>query len=161
MKIFDASPWGSARMGQGGMYSWNSTFTPGGGFYQGPPMSPEARVQEQAAAAEQQYGNEVAAVEDCFTCTNPDSGDTQYGVTGAVAKELKGKGYRCRKDQCARPGGGGGDAFGSFGGGFFPTAGGIAPGGGLPASAPSDYGGMLSGRRGIPLSPGLGRRALS
>lgn len=173
MKIFDASPWGAPRLGQFGMnnpysgagspYSWNVPGTQPGSFYGGAPLSPEARVLQRAAAQMSPqdaggYESQAVAAEECFTCSNPDTGDTKYGIPAAQAKDLKSKGYRCRKDACARSDGGYG-RFGSFGGGFFGSPDTISPVQGFQAP-PTESFSMLSGR-GIPLVQGLGTRALA
>lgn len=83
----------------------------------------------------------------CFTCTNPSSGDTQYGVDAPTAASLKGQGYLCRGDQCANQP-------------SMPiTFPGVAD---LPAAPPEfgDYGTVYGMTGRIPLSHGLGRRAL-
>jgi len=111
-------------------------------------------------------GAGMAPAGDCYTCTNPSTGDTQYGVPSAKASQLKSTGYRCRKDDCARP----------------LTPGHVAPisdaaqgmirgitnlfSGGTPAQdvttyAPGGgYGALMGDQRRIPLAEGLGRRAL-
>lgn len=172
MKMFDASPWGSPRMGQfnpfpgaGSPYSWNVPSSPPGAFYGGTPFAPEARVLQRAEAemapppAGGGYLPQAIAAEECFTCTNPDSGDTKYGVPAAQAKDLKSKGYKCRKDNCARPEGGYGQ-FGSFGGGFFAPPTPIVQGMNVPPSDTGTYS-MLEGRRSVPLVPGIGTRAFA
>lgn len=170
MKMFDASPWGSPHLGQFGInnpfsgagtpYSWNSP----GIFPGASPMSFAAgNLQRPApwsrpALEPAGYEPQAVAAEECFTCTNPDSGDTKYGIPAAQAKDLKAKGYKCRKDNCARPSGGGYGQFGSFGGGLFAPPASIVQGTGFQAHA-GDYYSMLSGR-GVPLVAGLGTRAL-
>lgn len=168
MKMFDAAPWGTVKLGQIGMYSANAMFNPFGGFYSGPAISPEERILRQSSAQIDQGGgypsagpaSEPIAAGECFTCTNPDTGDTQFGVSSDAAKGLKGKGYRCRKDNCAQPVAGGGyGRFGSFGGLFQPQAPTNVETGMLTPPT-GYYENMLSGVRGIPLAQGLGRRAL-
>lgn len=169
MKMFDASPWGSPRLGQfGGFnpysganpYSWNVPGTQPGAFYGGPAIDPMSRVLMRSPVAAPPapaggYEAPMAAGDDCVTCTNPDTGDTKYGIPSSQAADLKSKGYKCRKDSCARSEGYG--QFGSFGGGFFGSQTPVAPEGLAPANMESYS--MLSGSR-VPLVPGLGRRAL-
>lgn len=170
MKMFDASPWGSPSLGQFGInnpysgagspYSWNAPRS----FPGASPMSfPAGNLQRpapwsQPALEPGGYAPQAVAAEDCYTCTNPDSGDTKYGVPAAQAKDLKAKGYKCRKDNCARPSDGGYGRFGSFGGGFFGAPSSITPGS-FQAPEMESYS-MMSGARGIPLVRGLGTRAL-
>lgn len=92
----------------------------------------------------------------CFTCANPSTGDTKYGVPSAMANQLKSQGYRCRADDCAgQPG-----AVSPV---SFPGA--VSYGG--PAATyqgATDFGGdqggyLMMGR--IPVQRGIGRRALA
>jgi hypothetical protein len=133
-------------------YSWNS-----GPSYYSPAPGTFVRMPAGAAAAAAAPSEEVA--QSCFTCTDPSSGDIQYGVPSSMADQLRGKGYRCRKDECANRSqaqtayGG----FGGFGGMFNPGAAAAESSWGGAAGAEGGFG-MLSGR--IPLAGGLGRRAL-
>lgn len=141
------------RMGQinQGGFSWNAA---PGGF--NPYLTPYSNPYAGAPSFQQSQAEPIA--QDCYTCTNPDTGDTQYGVQGNMASQLKSKGYRCRKDECAR---GGSQAM------IPPQASLINPMATQGyAQVSQDFGGMspggysfMSGR--IPLAPGLGRRALS
>lgn len=111
-------------------------------------------------------GAGMAPAGDCYTCTNPSTGDTKYGVPSATANQLKSSGYRCRKDDCARPltpdqvapisdaaqGVIRGISNLFSGGAPVQDVSTYAPGGG--------YGGLMGGPRRIPLAGGLGRRAL-
>lgn len=157
------------RMGQiNSGYSWN---TSGGAFnpyvrptpvaipntYGGAPAAPPP-----LEAQEVGFGTAPAS---CFTCVNPSTGDTQYGVPEAKSKDLRALGYRCHKDECARPMTPGQirplqqgavqvirGIQDLFRGGLTSDVTGYAP----PAAP---YTSVMSGP--IPLTPGLGRRALS
>lgn len=90
------------RMGQiNSGFSWNTapgTFNPYGEVAR--PQIPNTFGGSPAYPTED-IGAGVAAPAECFTCTNPSTGDTQYGVPAASASQLKANGYRCRKDDCA------------------------------------------------------------
>jgi hypothetical protein len=151
MKLLGQVP---VRMGQINPYGYSWNFAPATGYM---PVIPN--TYGGAPAAVPDVPEEVAAGSGCFTCTNPSSGDTQYGVPSAMATQLKGQGYKCRADECANR-----TMFqaGHFGGLMDTPS--IEQAISTPqnfgyVSSPGDSGMMLMGR--IPLAGGLGRRALT
>lgn len=112
-------------------------------------------------------GMSPAPAGDCYTCTNPSTGDTKYGVPSATAGQLKSGGYRCRKDECAglTPGQIAplSDAAQNFSRGISNmfSGGGSAPVQDVTGYAPSGgYGMLMEGAR-IPIQRGIGRRAFA
>lgn len=136
-------------------FSWNTA--PGGWN----PYVPAVQAQiPNAFGGPSAQVPEAAPAGSCFTCTNPSTGDTKYGVPSAMANGLKSQGYRCRADECAgQPGGVSPMAFPgamNYGGPAGTYQGAAQDFGGDQGG--SFYGSMMEGAR-IPIQRGIGRRA--
>ncbi len=133
-----------------GGFSWNAS--PG-------TFNPYLNSNPYAGAPSFQQAQTEPVGQDCYTCTNPDTGDTQYGVASATASQLKSKGYRCRKDDCANKmvpqvQEGVNKVFSDIQN-LFSAGGQVSQDFGAPGGGGYTF---MSGP--IPLAPGLGRRAL-
>lgn len=154
MKLLGQVP---IRMGQINPYGYSWNFAPATGYapvipntYGGAP----AYVAPPAPAA-------VEVGSGCFTCVNPSSGDTQYGVPAAMATTLKGQGYRCRADDCANRSASQSSDRSMFQAVGLPSAPTIVSNGNFGNFGGGEEGGMMLQGSRIPLAGGLGRRALT
>lgn len=134
-------------------YSWNAV--PGG--YNPYVQAAPVQIPNTFGGAPAQAPVEAAG--GCFTCVNPSTGDTKYGVPAATASTLKSQGYRCRADDCAGQPGAAAPVS-------IPGAMNYGPAATATFQGPSDFGGDVGGSffgmmGRIPVQRGIGRRALA